>query len=54
MAPQLAAQDANDGGNLGGGEAGLVEEKDELGDELGLVGDLGVPRPFPASPGERQ
>lgn len=54
VAPQLAAQDGNDGGDLGGGEAGLVEEEDESGDKLCPVGDFGIPGPVPGEPGGRR
>ena len=43
MAPQLTAQDGNDGAHLGGREAWLVEEEDELGNKLCLVSDFSIP-----------
>lgn len=51
MAPQLTAQDGNDGGDLGEGEARLIEEEDKLGYKLGLVSNLSIPGSFPVSPG---
>lgn len=54
MAPQLTAQDGNDGGDLGEGEARLIEEEDELGYKLCLVSNFSIPGSFPVSPGERQ
>lgn len=54
MAPQLTAQDGNDGRDLGKGEALLIEEEDELGYKLCLVSDFSIPGSFPVSPGERQ
>lgn len=53
VAPQLPAQDGDDGGDPGGGEAWLIEEEDEPGYQLCLVGHTSTPGPFPASPGER-
>lgn len=50
MAPQLTAQDGNDGGHLGGGEAWLVEEEDEFGNELCLVSNFSIPGSFPGEP----
>lgn len=50
VAPQLTAQDVNDGGHLGGGEAWLVEEEDELGNKLCLVSNFSIPGSFPGEP----
>lgn len=50
MAPQLTAQDGNDGGDLGGSEARLIEEEDELGYKLCLVSDFSIPGSFPGEP----
>lgn len=50
MAPQLTAQDGNDGGYLGGGEAWLVEEEDELGNKPRLVSNFSIPGSFPGEP----
>ena len=50
MAPQLTAQDGSDGGYLGGGEAWLVEEEDELGNKPRLVSNFSVPGSFPGEP----
>lgn len=47
MAPQLAAQDGDDGGDRGGAEAWLIEEEDELGYELCLVSNFSIPGSFP-------
>lgn len=49
VAPQLPAQDGDDGGDPGGGEARLTEEEDEPGYQLCLVGHTSTPGPFPAS-----
>lgn len=51
VAPQLAAQDGNDGGDLGGGEARLIEEEDESRYELCSVSNFSVPGSFPGEPG---
>ena len=50
VAPQLTAQDGNDGGHLGGGEAWLVEEEDEFGNKLCLVSNFSIPGSFPGEP----
>lgn len=50
VAPQLTAQDGNDGGHLGGGEAWLIEEEDELGNKLCLVSNFSIPGSFPGEP----
>lgn len=50
VAPQLTAQDGNDGGDLGGSEAWLIEEEDELGYKLCLVSDFSIPGSFPGEP----
>lgn len=47
VAPQLTAQDGNDGGDLGGAKARLIEEEDELGYELCLVSNFSIPGSFP-------
>lgn len=54
VAPQLTAQDGDDGGDLGGGEARLIEEEEESGDELCLVGNLGISGSVPGEPGGRR
>lgn len=50
VAPQLTVQDGSDGGDLGGGEAWLIEEEDELGYKLGLVSNFSIPGSFPGEP----
>lgn len=47
MAPQLTAQDGNDGGDLGGGKTRLIEEEDKLGYKLCLVTYFSIPGSFP-------
>lgn len=50
VAPQLTVQDGHDGGDLGGGEAWLIEKEDELGYKLGLVSNFSIPGSFPGEP----
>lgn len=47
VAPQLTVQNGNDDGDLGGAEAWLIEEEDELGYKLCLVSHFSIPGAFP-------
>lgn len=50
MPLQLTAQNGNDGGDLGQGQAWLVEEEYELGYQLCPVRHFSVPGSFPGEP----
>lgn len=51
MALQLTAQNGDDGGDLGQGQARFIEEEYELGYQLCLVGYFSIPGSFPGEPG---
>lgn len=50
MALQLTAQNGNDGGDLGQGQAWLIEEEYELGHQLCMVCYFSIPGSFPGEP----
>lgn len=50
MALQLTAQNGDDGGDLGQGQARFIEEEYELGYQLCLVGYFSIPGSFPGEP----
>lgn len=50
MALQLTAQNGNDGGDLGQGQARFIEEEYELGYQLCLMGYFSIPGSFPGEP----
>lgn len=51
MALQLTAQNGDDGGDLGQGQARFIEEEYEFGYQLCLVGYFSIPGSFPGEPG---
>lgn len=50
MALQLTAQNGDDGGDLGQGQAWFIEEEYELGYQLCLMGYFSIPGSFPGEP----
>lgn len=47
VAPQLTAQNGNNGGDLAGGEARLIEKEDKFGYKFCLVSNFSIPGSFP-------
>lgn len=50
VSSQLTVQYGNDDGDLGGGEARLIEEEEELGYKLCPVSNFSIPGSFPGEP----